>query len=196
MGSICSSSTKSWMSIVWLAFGRSWSSSSCPTTTYWPGAISEPRTMRSWGTSSPLASETRRYRMRAPVPSSSWLKRTSFERTAETSFTGTVTSPKEMFPLQMALGTWPTSSPPAGPYSVAGRGGPTHLSDRSPLSPKGTDIEVDGRRLRLSNLDKVLYPDTGFTKGQVVDYYARIGAVMVPHLEDRPVTLVRWPDGV
>jgi bifunctional non-homologous end joining protein LigD len=64
------------------------------------------------------------------------------------------------------------------------------------LSPKGTDVEIDGRRLRLSNLDKVLYPETGFTKGQVVDYYARIGAVMVPHLEDRPVTLVRWPDGV
>jgi bifunctional non-homologous end joining protein LigD len=64
------------------------------------------------------------------------------------------------------------------------------------LSPKGTDVGIDGRRLRLSNLDKVLYPETGFTKGQVVDYYARVGAVMVPHLEDRPVTLVRWPDGV
>jgi bifunctional non-homologous end joining protein LigD len=64
------------------------------------------------------------------------------------------------------------------------------------LSPKGTDVEIDGRRLRLTNLDKVLYPETGFTKGQVVDYYARIGAVMVPHLADRPVTLVRWPDGV
>jgi bifunctional non-homologous end joining protein LigD len=64
------------------------------------------------------------------------------------------------------------------------------------LSPKGTDVEIDGRRLRLSNLDKVLYPETEFTKGQVVDYYARIGAVMVPHLADRPVTLVRWPDGV
>jgi bifunctional non-homologous end joining protein LigD len=64
------------------------------------------------------------------------------------------------------------------------------------LSPKGTDVEIAGRRLRLSNLDKVLYPETGFTKGQVVDYYARVGAVMVPHLEDRPVTLVRWPDGV
>jgi bifunctional non-homologous end joining protein LigD len=64
------------------------------------------------------------------------------------------------------------------------------------LSPQGTDVELDGRRLRITNLDKVLYPETGFTKGQVVDYYARIGAVMVPHLADRPVTLVRWPDGV
>jgi bifunctional non-homologous end joining protein LigD len=64
------------------------------------------------------------------------------------------------------------------------------------LSPKGTDVAIAGRRLRLTNLDKVLYPESGFTKGQVVDYYARIGPVMVPHLADRPVTLVRWPDGV
>jgi bifunctional non-homologous end joining protein LigD len=64
------------------------------------------------------------------------------------------------------------------------------------LSPKGNDVEIEGRRLRLSNLDKVLYPEAGFTKAQVVDYYARIGAVMVSHLADRPVTLVRWPNGV
>jgi len=64
------------------------------------------------------------------------------------------------------------------------------------LSPKGNDVEIEGRRLRLSNLDKVLYPEAGFTKAQVVDYYARIGAVMLPHLTDRPMTLVRWPDGV
>jgi bifunctional non-homologous end joining protein LigD len=64
------------------------------------------------------------------------------------------------------------------------------------MSPKRNDVEIDGRRLRLSNLDKVLYPEAGFTKAQVVDYYARIGPVMVPHLADRPVTLVRWPDGV
>jgi bifunctional non-homologous end joining protein LigD len=58
-----------------------------------------------------------------------------------------------------------------------------------------TQVEIEGRRLRLSNLDKVLYPHAGYTKAQVVDYYARIGAVMVAHLADRPVTLVRWPDG-
>jgi bifunctional non-homologous end joining protein LigD len=56
-------------------------------------------------------------------------------------------------------------------------------------------VEVDGRRLRLTNLDKVLYPATGFTKGQVIDFYARIGPVMLPHLHDRPVTMVRLPDG-
>ena len=59
-----------------------------------------------------------------------------------------------------------------------------------------SEVEIEGRRLRLSNLDKVLYPEAGFTKARVIDYYARIGAVMVPHLADRPVTLVRWPDGV
>jgi bifunctional non-homologous end joining protein LigD len=64
------------------------------------------------------------------------------------------------------------------------------------MSPKGNQVDIEGRRLRLSNLDKVLYPQAGFTKAQIVDYYARVGEVMVPHLADRPVTLVRWPDGV
>ena len=59
-----------------------------------------------------------------------------------------------------------------------------------------TRVEVDGRRLRLSNLTKVLYPATGFTKGQVIDYYARIAPVVLPHLEGRPLTMVRLPDGV
>ena len=59
-----------------------------------------------------------------------------------------------------------------------------------------THVKVDGRELRLTNLDKVLYPATGFTKGQVVDYYTRVSAAMLPHLEDRPVTMVRLPDGV
>jgi bifunctional non-homologous end joining protein LigD len=63
-------------------------------------------------------------------------------------------------------------------------------------SGAATEVEVDGRRLRLTNLDKVLYPATGFTKSQVVDYYARIAPVMLPHLHDRPVTMVRLPDGI
>jgi bifunctional non-homologous end joining protein LigD len=58
------------------------------------------------------------------------------------------------------------------------------------------DVEVEGRRLRLSNLEKVLYPDAGFTKAEVVDYYARVARVMVPHLAGRGVTLRRFPDGV
>jgi bifunctional non-homologous end joining protein LigD len=57
-------------------------------------------------------------------------------------------------------------------------------------------VEIDGRVLRLSNLDKVLYPEVGTTKAEVIDYYARIAPVMVPHLEDRGVTLRRFPNGV
>jgi bifunctional non-homologous end joining protein LigD len=57
-------------------------------------------------------------------------------------------------------------------------------------------VDIEGRQLKLSNLDKVLYPATGFTKGQVIDYYARIGPVLVPHLEGRPLTLKRYPNGV
>ncbi len=58
------------------------------------------------------------------------------------------------------------------------------------------DVEVGGRQLKLSNLDKVLYPEVGFTKGQVIDYYTRMAGVLVPHLQGRPVTLKRYPNGV
>lgn len=61
---------------------------------------------------------------------------------------------------------------------------------------RGQLVEIDGRRLRLSNLDKVLYPATGTTKGEVIDYYSRIAPVMLPHLRGRPVTRLRWPEGV
>ncbi|MBA3523594.1 MAG: ATP-dependent DNA ligase [Geodermatophilaceae bacterium] len=57
-------------------------------------------------------------------------------------------------------------------------------------------VEVGGRRLALSNLGKVLYPETGFTKGQVIDYYVRVADVLLPHLAGRPLTVKRYPDGV
>lgn len=57
-------------------------------------------------------------------------------------------------------------------------------------------VEVDGRELKLTNLDKVLYPEAGFTKGEMVDYYARVAPAMVPHLAGRAVTLRRFPEGV
>jgi len=59
-----------------------------------------------------------------------------------------------------------------------------------------TQVDIEGRRIRLSNLDKVLYPEAGFTKAEIVDYYARIGPTMLPHLADRATTRVRFPDGV
>ena len=58
------------------------------------------------------------------------------------------------------------------------------------------EIEAEGRRLRLSNRDKVLYPSSGFTKGQLVDYYAAVAPVLLAHLAGRPLTLKRYPDGV
>jgi bifunctional non-homologous end joining protein LigD len=57
-------------------------------------------------------------------------------------------------------------------------------------------VEVDGRTLSLSSLSKVLYPATGTTKGEVLNYYARVAPVLLPHLAGRPVTRIRWPHGV
>jgi DNA ligase D-like protein (predicted polymerase) len=57
-------------------------------------------------------------------------------------------------------------------------------------------VEVDGRTLSVSNLEKVLFPEVGFTKAQVIDYYVRVAPVLLPHLAGRPVTFTRWPDGV
>src|SRR5579872_2538662 len=61
---------------------------------------------------------------------------------------------------------------------------------------KEQTVEIGGKHLKLTNLDKVLYPAAGFTKGQVIDYYARIAPVLVPHLTGRPLTLKRYPSGV
>lgn len=63
-------------------------------------------------------------------------------------------------------------------------------------NPERVHVDVGGRTLQLSNLDKVLYPDDGFTKGQVIEYYARIADVLLPHLAGRPLTVKRYPDGV
>lgn len=66
------------------------------------------------------------------------------------------------------------------------------------MSPSGEELRVDveGRTLKISNLDKVLYPRTGTTKGEVLNYYAQIAPVLLPHLKDRAVTRIRWPHGV
>src|SRR5580700_8131429 len=82
----------------------------------------------------------------------------------------------------------------SGPRTVVSASSPgggfarTDHPRRSAVSPERIETEVDGRRLSLSNLDKVLYPETGFTKGEMIDYYARIAEVMVPHVEDRAIT--------
>ena len=66
------------------------------------------------------------------------------------------------------------------------------------MPDKSTDVlavVVDGRRLQVSNLDKVMYPATETTKGEVLNYYARVAPFLLPHLADRPVTRIRWPHG-
>jgi len=59
-----------------------------------------------------------------------------------------------------------------------------------------TVLEIDGKGLTLTNLDKVMYPETGFTKGQVIDYYKEIAHCILPHIKDRPITMKRFPNGI
>jgi len=85
-----------------------------------------------------------------------------------------------------------------GAATAAGDGAPEGgvLGAGRSLRGGGMEVEVEGRRLKLSNLDKVLYPATGFTKGDLIDYYARVAPAVLPHLHARPLTLKRYPDGV
>jgi bifunctional non-homologous end joining protein LigD len=64
------------------------------------------------------------------------------------------------------------------------------------MAPDRFPVSIDGRDLELSNLDKLMYPAAGFTKGEVIDYYTRIAPVMLPHLANRAVTRIRYPNGV
>ncbi|MGH2979474.1 MAG: DNA ligase D [Solirubrobacterales bacterium] len=70
------------------------------------------------------------------------------------------------------------------------------LTPRRQVGKNAVEVQVDGRTLRLTNLDKVMYPKTGFTKRDLVDYSVRIAPVLLPHLHGRPLTLKRYPDGV
>ena len=65
-----------------------------------------------------------------------------------------------------------------------------------PMPNNSQVVEVEGKRLTLTNLDKVLYSASGFTKGQIIDYYARIAPALLPHLKGRAVTMKRYPNGV
>jgi bifunctional non-homologous end joining protein LigD len=94
----------------------------------------------------------------------------------------------------------PLPAPP--PEAEGGAGDPTAatpeaLFDEVERLPEGELlVALDGRELKLTNWDKVLFPDTGFTKGDLVAYYARLAPVLLPHLHDRPLTLKRYPNGV
>jgi bifunctional non-homologous end joining protein LigD len=69
-------------------------------------------------------------------------------------------------------------------------------SPRTVSVRKRETLNVAGREVSVSNLEKIFYPKTGFTKAQLIDYYIRISRVLLPHLKDRPLTLKRYPDGV
>src|SRR3954468_13383604 len=100
-----------------------------------------------------------------------------------------------------AIGTHRRTQAPRGQIrpvrGVTARSGPA-AGYPGAMAPSRTTapVEVDGRRLRLTSLDKVLYPEAGFTKGQALDYYARVAPVLLPYLAGRPMTLKRYPDGV
>src|SRR5207302_1547840 len=94
--------------------------------------------------------------------------------------------------------SWPSPSPRLPPPSSISwpPSRPAWPRPRRRRAKPLTTVEVGGRQLTLSNLDKVMYPASGFTKGQVIEYYAKIAPVMVPHLAGRPITLKRYPNGV
>jgi bifunctional non-homologous end joining protein LigD len=79
---------------------------------------------------------------------------------------------------------------------AAKRSSAPRASAKLPASPAKDALNIGGRLVPVSNLGKVFYPQTGFTKAQVIDYYIRISPVLLPHLKNRPLTLKRYPDGV
>ena len=91
-----------------------------------------------------------------------------------------------------------TSATPERKGGDASRGAsPEELFDDVTRRPDGAlAVTIDGRVLKLTNWDKVLYPETGFTKGDLIAYYTRIAPTVVPHLKDRPLTLKRYPNGI
>jgi len=89
----------------------------------------------------------------------------------------------------------PAAPPPAAAPAARERGRGSRLALRE-LSADSAEATVEGRVLKLSNLSKVLYPSTGFTKRMLIEYYAAIAPVLLGHLAGRPLTVTRWPDGV
>jgi bifunctional non-homologous end joining protein LigD len=73
---------------------------------------------------------------------------------------------------------------------------PTHSGKQNAKANNRFAVQIEGRDLELSNLDKLMYPAAGFTKGEVIDYYTRIAPVLLPHLKDRALTRIRYPNGV
>src|SRR4030095_3633443 len=70
------------------------------------------------------------------------------------------------------------------------------LKGRKLSQKKQATLRVAGRDVSVSNLDKVMYPAVGFTKGQVIDYYSQVARYILPHLKDRAITMKRFPNGI
>ena len=91
----------------------------------------------------------------------------------------------------------PGTDPGAEPDPAGDPIAPEALFDEVERLPEGAlSVVTEGRRLKITNWDKVLYPETGFTKGMLIAYYARVAPFALPHLHDRPLTLKRYPNGV
>jgi bifunctional non-homologous end joining protein LigD len=100
-------------------------------------------------------------------------------------------------PREVRLEIVGEDAPDASEESDVDSNSPEALFDSVERLPEGALLIVtEDRELRITNWDKVLYPETGFTKGDLVSYYARIAPVVLPHLHDRPLTLKRYPNGV
>ena len=82
--------------------------------------------------------------------------------------------------------------------SSGGRAFTVEFPEPLPVEKRGDAwwMEADGRELRLSNLDKVFWPDEGYTKGDLVAYYDAVAPLMLTYLRDRPIVLTRYPDGI
>src|SRR5205807_10174164 len=91
-------------------------------------------------------------------------------------------------------GGGPARRPRGGPGSQPRGRESSQAQEREVMAD--AQVEIEGKRLKVSNLDKVFYPKTGFTKGQVIDYYTRVSGALLPHLKKRPLTLKRYPNGV
>jgi bifunctional non-homologous end joining protein LigD len=91
---------------------------------------------------------------------------------------------------------WPVAPDEIRAQPLAGTAGVKALLESGHRVRGGVEVQVDGRTLKLTNLNKVLYPSSGFTKTDLIGYYAQIAPVLIAHLRDRPLTLKRYPNGI
>src|SRR4030095_12939112 len=151
--------------------------------------------MAGWTTAAGSAAESRPCRSAACSPGSASCTRPSHPSRTRCPATtpGTPTTSGPSWWSRSATATEPRRGVCASP-APGGGAQPSHRP--RPTMPDRVWVQVEDREIELSNLDKVLYPVAGFTKGEVIDYYVRVAEVILPHLRGRPMTRIRYPDGV